>query len=311
MGIQITIKKGHIMTEEIAVYETGQASLSPFGSVEGFEACMRMAKALAASTFIPKEFKNNIGDCLIMLETSSRTNMPIMALMQNTYVIHGRPSFSASFMAGLINNSNRFDAPLRFKYNDERTACYAYATANGEEYKSIVVSMEMADKEGWTKKAGSKWLTMPEVMLQYRAISFFARAYCADLIMGMRSVDEEVERGYQGTAAPAADLDTLNNKLDDEIIDVSTGEVSEPEPEKHTRTRPAVIEAMKNEINKIDNSQHLDRWRQKHQGRIARELPKEDDQNVVFVYAEDVFQELKRSEQEQRNDPPMPGDLKL
>jgi len=41
-------------------------------------------------------------------------------------------------------------------------------------------------------KAGSKWLTMPQQMLAYRAAAFFARVYCPSELMGFR-VEGEVE----------------------------------------------------------------------------------------------------------------------
>lgn len=302
--------------------------LSPFGSIEGFETCQRMAKALSGSTFIPKEFKNNVGDCLILLETASRTNMPIMALMQNMYVVHGKPSFSSSFMAGLINNSRRFDSPLQFKYSNDRTSCYAYATKDGQEFKSITVSIDMAKKEGWTSKKGSKWVTMPEVMLQYRAISFFARAYCADLIMGMRSSDElqDMPAASTGSQEQATAVDDLNKRFaeksepgeqtpatgkgeDDEVIDAETGEATptpqeedeqgglQPDQEKkNVRTRPSVIDKFKVEIDAIETSGKVDTWRSKHAKRIETNLPKDSDQDAVFLHAEQRYQALLSQE---------------
>ncbi len=205
--------------------------LSPFGSIADFENTQRMAAALAKSTFIPKEFKGNVGDCLVLLETASRTGLPIMAIMQNMYVVHGKPSFSSSFMAGLINNSGRFDTPLRFKYNDDKTSCYAYTSIDGEEYKGITITMEIAKAEGWLSRAGSKWKTIPELMLQYRATSFFARAYCSDLIMGMKDTNEVIDsqEEYQD-----AEYD------EPVLIDTDTGEVipkqEEQEPEQEKKT---------------------------------------------------------------------------
>lgn len=54
--------------------------------------------------------------------------------------------------------------------------------------------MEMAVKEGWYGKNGSKWQTMPEQMLRYRAASFFGRVYAPELLMGLRSAEEEQDR---------------------------------------------------------------------------------------------------------------------
>lgn len=298
------------MTKAIAVKQ--ETMISPFGSIESFETCQRMAKALAASTFVPKEFRNNIGDCLILLETASRTGMPIMALMQNMYVVYGKPSFSSAFMAGLINSSDRFDEPLQFTYNDDRSACYAHTIKDGKEYRGITVTMGMAKKEGWVSKKGSKWQTMPELMLQYRATSFFARAYCADLIMGMRSQDELLDQGQQISASvadePVADLnDRFGGKA--ETIDTKTGVINQdtqPDPftegmpdkteplgdrlknenAKREAGRKAAIDGFKADIDAIKNIAHLNNWRQKHFKRIERELPVKADQMIIHDYAE-------------------------
>ena len=60
--------------------------------------------------------------------------------------------------------------------------------------------MKMARDEGWVSKNGSKWKTMPEVMIRYRAASFFGRMNCPDMIMGIYSKDEVIELGdsYDG-----------------------------------------------------------------------------------------------------------------
>jgi hypothetical protein len=48
----------------------------------------------------------------------------------------------------------------------------------------------MAKAEGWSTKAGSKWITMPELMLRYRAAAFFARLYAPDITLGMMTAEE-------------------------------------------------------------------------------------------------------------------------
>ena len=47
----------------------------------------------------------------------------------------------------------------------------------------------MAKDEKWTVN-NKKWENMPDVMLSYRAASFFSRAYCPDLTGGFHSSDE-------------------------------------------------------------------------------------------------------------------------
>jgi len=164
--------------------------LTPFTDINSFENAQRMAKALATSDMVPKQFSNNIGNTLLALEMSSRLNMPVFSVLQNLHVIHGKPSFSASFMIALVNASNRFDTHLMFEYNENKTSCYAYAMEGDNKIIGTTVTVQMAQQEGWLGKSGSKWQTMPELMLQYRAGAFFARAYVPDLLMGVQSKEE-------------------------------------------------------------------------------------------------------------------------
>ena len=53
--------------------------------------------------------------------------------------------------------------------------------------------MDMAQAEGWVNKNGSKWKTMPQVMLRYRAASFFSRMNCPELSNGLYTTDEVIE----------------------------------------------------------------------------------------------------------------------
>ena len=69
--------------------------------------------------------------------------------------------------------------------------------------------MAMANAEGWVSKAGSKWKTMPELMMRYRAAAFFGRLYAPEITMGMHSVEEVVDIQHEEPAGVAA----LNAKL--------------------------------------------------------------------------------------------------
>jgi len=53
--------------------------------------------------------------------------------------------------------------------------------------------MAMAEAEGWSTKPGSKWKTMPELMLRYRAAAFFARIYAPDITLGMQTSEESMD----------------------------------------------------------------------------------------------------------------------
>jgi hypothetical protein len=55
------------------------------------------------------------------------------------------------------------------------------------------VSIAMAKAEGWYGKNGSKWQTIPDLMLRYRAAAFFSSLYAPELKMGMKTYEEVID----------------------------------------------------------------------------------------------------------------------
>ncbi len=194
-----------------------QASGGVFSGVEAFEVAQRMGKMLATSKLVPTAFANNLGDCVVALEMAQRIGASPLAVMQNLHIIHGKPSWSSQFIIGALNSSGKF-SPLRFDMSGEGMSaqCFAWAMekGSGERLEGPVVSMQMAKDEGWLGKAGSKWKTMPDLMLRYRAAAFFGRLYAPEILMGMRSEDEVIDissdagagAGHGGGAAAADDV---------------------------------------------------------------------------------------------------------
>jgi hypothetical protein len=98
----------------------------------------------------------------------------------------------------------------------------------------------MAKAEGWYNKAGSKWKTMPELMLMYRAAAFFARLYTPDLTMGFKTAEENLDIGAQ-VQRPRTTAVDLNSRIFDaeaEVVPedaVQEAPANEAEPtENHT-----------------------------------------------------------------------------
>ncbi|MEG0376927.1 MAG: hypothetical protein RR614_00460 [Eubacterium sp.] len=156
----------------------------------------KMAQTLQQSSMLPKRYQGNIGDCIIALDMASRLKANPLMVMQNLYVVNGMPAWSGQFVIAMINTSRRFAEPLQFalKGSGDTLSCQAYTKdQEGKVIKGAEITMTMAKKEGWYSKAGSKWQTMPEQMIQYRAASFFGRLYCSDLLMGIFTTDEASE----------------------------------------------------------------------------------------------------------------------
>lgn len=264
-------------------------------SLEGFELAQRIAKMLAASTMVPEVYRdtlkikdgkdqngnwlyrsepnpNGLANCVIALNMANRMGADPLMIMQNLYIVEGRPAWSSQFVIGAINTSGKY-SPLRFEMEDrgeievtyttkdwkwnERArkslpeekvhtiklrniVCKAWAieAGTGERLESAEISMEMAVKEGWYQKNGSKWQTMPEQMLRYRAASFFGRIYAPEVLMGIRTQEEELESIIDVTPEP---VNTAPQTLDSIKQNVVKEVAAEEKPKRVTKSKDAKL----------------------------------------------------------------------
>jgi len=164
------------------------------------------AKYLSSSDLVPEStYKGKPANCLIALDMANRMNISPLLVMQNLYVVKGKPAWSGSFCTAAINGCGKF-APLEFVFVDENGGgCFARTTrlSNGKVCQSDTITMQMAADEGWLNKTGSKWKTMPKQMMMYRAASFFARTFCPEVLLGIQTVEEVKDvSGYEEEEKP-------------------------------------------------------------------------------------------------------------
>ena len=211
-----------------------------------------------------------IPNCAIAVDLANQMNIPFLTVMQNLYIIEGNPSWSSKWIIAGINRSGRF-TPLQFEITDEgekemeyeefkwenrqrvshikkikirNLVCVAWAksTQTGEVVKSSPVSIEMAVKEGWYGKNGSKWKTMPEQMLRYRSASFFGNVYAPDLTMGFVSQEEAEEIAFIETAPTGEVVESTvkvtkgKMKKAEAVAEPEPAQAAEPEPVPEANT---------------------------------------------------------------------------
>lgn len=186
---------------EVSVNKVTDFSLGIFGTSDNFVMAAQMAKALANSTIVPKDYQGNFANGLVAIEIAQRLQTSPLMIMQNLNVIQGRPSWSAQFLIAMINGSGKYDMELQFdvKYdkNGKPFSCQCWTERKKRKVTGPVIDMDMANAEGWVSKNGSKWRTMPEIMLRYRAASFFARLNCPELTLGYYSKDEIIDGDFK------------------------------------------------------------------------------------------------------------------
>jgi hypothetical protein len=202
------------------VIENVKADEVGFASKGSFELMQRAAKLLSSSSLVPKIYQGDGGlaNCVIALNMALRIGADPLMVMQNLYVVHGNPAWSAQFLIATFNTCGRFSA-IRYRWTGEKGTdtwgCVANAieTGTGELLEGSEVTIALAKKEGWYSKSGSKWQSMPQQMLMYRAAAWFVRAYAPELAMGIKTVDEVEDFTVEQEPAAVSRTSLLESKL--------------------------------------------------------------------------------------------------
>ena len=252
---------------------------------EQFNTMQRVCKMFANSDIVPDKYKvgkenpleKAMANCMIAIEMALRIGASPLMIMQNMYVVKGKPSWSSKFLIATVNTCGRFN-PLQYRFTEKGMVgmvdyntdspkqfdgknildieCVAFTTAKGSDVvlESSPISIRLAIKEGWYTKNNSKWQTMPKQMLMYRAASFWTNAYAPELSMGMRTVEEyqDMEDVDSQEVSELLNQEKIKNSNKDEIsmeedkdtrkksekVDTNTGEVKAKEKEQQPATQP-------------------------------------------------------------------------
>lgn len=155
----------------------------------------KKAEMLCASDIIPQSYQGKPQNCLVAIGMANKMGLEPIIVMQNSQIVRGNFTWKGSACKAMIDGCGKY---INSRYVEIGTrgkddwGYYLEATdkATGEKVKGVAVTIAMAKAEGWYNKAGSKWQTMPELMLKYRASAFFMRTECANVGMGFLTAEE-------------------------------------------------------------------------------------------------------------------------
>ena len=196
-----------------------------FNSSDTFTLARQMAQAMAVSTIVPPTFQKSEVNCMVAISQAQRLGVDPFVVMNNMYFIQGKITWKSEFIIAMINSSGKFDTELQFEEEEKDGkpySCTCFTFKDGRRISGIKVTMDMADKEGWTKKNGSKWNTLPQLMLRYRAAVFFARFNAPELTSGLYTQEEGEDvdfSSHKKTGASLNDLVAEEDIIDAEVID--------------------------------------------------------------------------------------------
>lgn len=217
-----------------------------FFDLQGFELMQRVSKAFAASTLVPKEYQGNISNCMIALNLAERLRADALMVMQNLYIVHGRPGWSAQFLIATFNQCGRFSS-LRYEFfgkqgtDDWGCRAWAIEKETGEKIIGADITIALAKKEGWYGKSGSKWQSMPQQMLMYRSAGWLVRAYAPEIAMGLPTADEladvvdvHADGSYTLSTQELRGTEAATRPAD--VVDQSTGEITDQRAQQQDMT---------------------------------------------------------------------------
>jgi hypothetical protein len=201
---------------------TVSAPATPSGAfINTFGECLSLANTLCRAEIVPQNFRNKPADTAIAIDIANRMDVSPIMVMQNLYVVKGKPSWSGqACMSFLRNKYEKVKVCYVGEKGTDSRGCYIKAVdKDGDVLEGTTITISMAKAEGWT--SNPKWRNMPEQMLAYRAATFFARVHCPEILMGCQ-VEEEAE--YHAQREPvksslAAEMNKEPEKTFEERID--------------------------------------------------------------------------------------------
>lgn len=147
---------------------------------------IEVAKMIAASGMVPKQFDGNPGAVLVAIQMGAELGLQPMQSIQNIAVINGRPSIWGDAMLGLVVANSECEGVDEWLDGHE---AHCRVKRKGRSMVERTFSVDDAKTAGLWGKAGP-WTQYPKRMLQMRARGFALRDAFPDLLRGIHSTEE-------------------------------------------------------------------------------------------------------------------------
>lgn len=148
---------------------------------------MEYAKALAASSLLPRQYQGQPANLLWAISYGQTLGVDPMTAVQSIHVINGKPTASADLIAGLVRRAGH---KLRITGDDRKAVAQIVRSDDPDFTFQAVWTIERANAAKLTGK--DTWKQFPAAMLKARAITEVARAACSEILQGTIYTPEEL-----------------------------------------------------------------------------------------------------------------------
>lgn len=180
--------------------------------------CENKILQIQHTDIIPQELKGKTQELIEIAKLADYKGIPFLNLVNNIQFIDGKMGWKSTYIIACINKAkDRFSAPLNYRtVGKEGESSYGRKAYSYDLRNNLVegptVTIEMAEKAGWKDKEKSFWNINADLMLCYRAATFFGRLYTPDILDGMHTVDELVDIFSVSGSLP-------KNAIDEKVIE--------------------------------------------------------------------------------------------
>lgn len=164
------------------------------------EAEMALAKALSASSLVPRDYRGQPANVLLAVSMGNALGLEPAIALTGIRVIDGQPSLSAQLQAALVRKAGH---KLRISIESGSVTATVIRKDDPDHEHSAVWTMDRARRAGLADRGA--WRTYPEAMLMARAITEVVRMAASDVLLGLSYTEEEL--GAEPTRVEAIQID--------------------------------------------------------------------------------------------------------
>lgn len=173
---------------------------------------MEYSKALAVADLLPPAFKGKPANILLAMDLANSLGRSAIEVMQQSQVISGKLGLSAEFMRSLVLASGH---RIRV-YMDGHTAVAEGVRVEDPDFTYVVRwDLERAKRAGLS---GGNYGKFPEAMLKARATTELCRDAFADVIHGVRTVEELRDMPADTPSKPDLNAILADEPIEGEIV---------------------------------------------------------------------------------------------
>lgn len=199
---------------------------------------MDIAKLLAASNAIPKEFMGNPSNIMLAVMHGHAVGLSPAQALSSMMVVNNRVSIWGDALIGVVKASPEYEwSKDGYDASVENGTAWFEVKRRGEEPLRRTFSMDDAKKAGLLGKAGP-WQNYPKRMLLMRARAFALRDCFPDILKGLRVVEEERDV-IETTATPGHPVKAPAAEARGEVVEGFPSELTPAEQARAEASEPA------------------------------------------------------------------------